>query len=168
MPHFVGRDREVGWLEQRLAAAASGAPQTVVVDGPPGIGKSALLTAFASRLDPSRLLTASGDEDETSLPFGLMHQLVGALGEEWDDPFVAGADLLRLLDARSEAPTAFLVDDAHLADPGRCGPCRSRSGGCGPTPFSQCCACPTTRSPGCRRGWCGWRPPPTTTCTSTA
>ena len=117
MSYFVGRGPEVAWLEQRLRAAASGSPQTVVVDGPPGIGKTALVDAFASRLDPAHLLRASGDEDETSLPFGLVHQLVGPLAEEWDDPFVAGADLLRLLDARSEAPTVFLVDDAHLADP---------------------------------------------------
>ncbi len=112
-----GETHELGRLDERLAAAATGHPQTVVVEGPAGIGKSALLAGFASRVDPERLLTASGDEDETFLPFGLLQQLTGLSTRTWDDPFVAGADLLRLLDDRSgTGPTVLVVDDAHLAD----------------------------------------------------
>src|SRR5689334_897994 len=117
MPNFVGRVHELGWLDERLEAAATGHPQTVVVAGPAGIGKSALLGRFAARLDPRRLLTASGDEDETFLPFGLLQQLTGLSTRTWDDPFVAGTDLLGLIDERSdEGPTVLVVDDAHLAD----------------------------------------------------
>ncbi len=117
MQSFVGREHELGRLDERLAEAATGHPQTVVVEGPAGIGKSALLARFASRVDPGRLLTASGDEDETFLAFGLVQQLTGLPTRTWDDPFVAGADLLRLLDDRSGGgPTVLVVDDAHLAD----------------------------------------------------
>ena len=117
MQSFVGREHELGRLDERLAEAATGHPQTVVVEGPAGIGKSALLARFASRVDPGRLLTASGDEDETFLSFGLVQQLTGLPTRTWDDPFVAGADLLRLLDDRSgTGPTVLVVDDAHLAD----------------------------------------------------
>ena len=78
MPNFVGREHELGWLGERLASAGSGHPQTVVVEGPAGIGKSALLGAFAAGLDPAQLLDASGDEDERFLAFGLLQQLTGA------------------------------------------------------------------------------------------
>jgi ATP/maltotriose-dependent transcriptional regulator MalT len=117
MPNFVGREHELGWLRERLDQAAAGHPQVIVVDGPAGIGKSALIGAFASSLDPAQLLWASGDEDERFLPFGLVEQLLGEGGQTWEDPFAAGADVLRLLDGRSDStPTAFVVDDAHLAD----------------------------------------------------
>ena len=117
MQSFVGREHELGLLDERLDAAATGHPQTVVVEGPAGIGRSALLAAFAARVGPDRLLTASGDEDETFLAYGLVQQLTGLPTRTWDDPFVAGADLLRLLDDRSGGgPTVLVVDDAHLAD----------------------------------------------------
>src|SRR6187431_1301401 len=117
MQSFVGREHELGLLDERLDAAATGHPQTVVVEGPAGIGRSALLARFAARVEPDRLLTASGDEDETFLAFGLLQQLTGLSTRTWDDPFVAGADLLRLLDDRSgSGPTVVVVDDAHLAD----------------------------------------------------
>lgn len=117
MPNFVGREHELGWLRDRLAEAAAGHPQVVVVEGPSGIGKSALIGAFASGLDPAQLLTASGDEDEMFLAFGLLEQLLGERAPVWDDPFVAGADVLRLLDGRAESgPTVIVVDDAHLGD----------------------------------------------------
>src|SRR4051812_35320727 len=117
MPNFVGREQELGWLRARLDEAAAGHPRVVVVEGPAGIGKSALISTFASGLDPGQLMTASGDEDETFLAFGLLEQLLGQRGQTWDDPFVAGADMLRLLDGRSDStPTVIVVDDAHLAD----------------------------------------------------
>ena len=118
MPTFVGRKHELGWLRERAAEAAKGRPQTVLVEGPVGIGKSALLSEFAETFEPAQLLRASGDEDERSLPFGLLQQLTEGRLRTRDDPFVAGAGLLEFLDHRATAePTVFLVDDAHLADP---------------------------------------------------
>lgn len=116
MPTFVGRRPELDRLRDRAAEAGSSRPQTVVVEGSAGIGKSALLSAFAETLLPAQLLTASGDEDERFLPFGLLHQLTGGPLRSWDDPFVAGGELLELLDRRTAQPTVFVIDDAHLAD----------------------------------------------------
>ena len=62
-------------------------------------------------------MTASGDESETSLSFGVLHQLVPRPATRWDDPFAAGAALLARLDqVTSTAPAAMVVDDAHLSD----------------------------------------------------
>ena len=50
MPPFVGRSAELGWLDSRFSTAVAGSPSTVVVDGPPGIGKSALVSNFLQGL----------------------------------------------------------------------------------------------------------------------
>ena len=93
MPHFVGRAEELGWLADRLASAVASSPTTVVIDGPPGIGKSALVSSFLDGLREVRTLRASGDESEASLQFGVAHQLLGTSGAPWGDPFAAGASL---------------------------------------------------------------------------
>src|SRR5680860_1551584 len=85
MPYFVGRAGELNWLDGHLSTAVSGRPSTVVIDGPPGIGKSALVSTFLDGLRAVRTLSASGDESETFLPFGIVHQLLGT-SEGWEDP----------------------------------------------------------------------------------
>src|SRR3954447_6355975 len=94
---FVGRADELAFLHARQVEAGRGHPQTVLVEGPAGVGKSALLSAFAGAL-PAPALTASGDEAETFLNFGVLLQLLDSRTAPWSDPFAAGADLLRFLD----------------------------------------------------------------------
>ena len=117
MPLFVGRADEVGWLEGRLSTAIASRPTIVVIDGPPGIGKSALVSRFLDGLCEVRALRASGDESETFLQFGVAHQLLGTSGAPWEDPFAAGAAVLQELDRLGDLrATVLVVDDAHLAD----------------------------------------------------
>lgn len=117
MPIFVGRAPELGLLRSHLAAAASGRPHTVLIEGAPGMGKTSLVSAFTAGLDPGSVLESSGDEGETFLKFGVLQQLLGSRDGVWADPFAAGAELLHTLDSRSgRAPSVFVVDAAHLAD----------------------------------------------------
>src|SRR6187431_995667 len=117
MPLFVGRAAERDWLDERLSAAVSGRPSTVVVNGPPGIGKSALVSTFLDGLRDVRTLRASGDESEAFLQFGIVRQLLGTSDGSWEDPFAAGAAVLQDLDRLgNRQATVLVVDDAHLAD----------------------------------------------------
>ena len=116
-PTFVGREDELAFLFARQSEAMTGHPQTVLLEGPGGVGKSALLSCFARRLPGGPPLTASGDEAETFLSFGILLQLLDSRAAPWSDPFAAGAELLQFLDHRHAVqPTVFVVDDAHLAD----------------------------------------------------
>ena len=116
MPAFVGREREVRLLRARHVEAAAGRPQTLIVEGAAGVGKTSLVRAFTSTLEPDSVLTASGDEGERFLRFGVVEQLLG-VRREWPDAFSAGADILQSLDEHQGGPpVVFVVDDAHLAD----------------------------------------------------
>ena len=48
MAPFVGRQPELAVLQARLTEALTGRPQTVQIQGPAGIGKTALLEHFLS------------------------------------------------------------------------------------------------------------------------
>ena len=116
MPVFVGREHEFGLLQERHAEAAAGHPQAVIIEGVAGVGKTSLLRAFLTTVDPGSVATASGDDAERLLRFGVVEQLLGRQ-HDWADAFAAGADLLRSLDARDgDDPVVFVLDDAHLAD----------------------------------------------------
>ena len=88
-----------------------------MIDGPPGIGKSALVSTFLEGLADVRTLSASGDESETFLQYGIVNQLLGTSQGSWEDPFAAGAAVLQHLDRLGDRQaTVLVVDDAHLAD----------------------------------------------------
>lgn len=73
---FNGRGRELAELDLRLALAAQGQPAMVIVEGPSGIGKSALLENFFAQHDSLQILSGFGVEWESVEPFAVVEQLV--------------------------------------------------------------------------------------------
>src|SRR3954462_3655737 len=101
-PTFIGRQSELGALE----AALWGAPSVVLVQGPAGVGKTALAQRFAAG---HRMLRAAGEPGESGGAVGVARQLLrrGGKPEAGED---AGARLLELFVAA--APLVVLLDDA--------------------------------------------------------
>jgi DNA-binding CsgD family transcriptional regulator len=74
---LLERIRELAVLEEAIADAARGSPGVVVIEGPAGIGKTALLRAarHAARSSGLRELAARGGELERGLELGVARQL---------------------------------------------------------------------------------------------
>ena len=126
---FVGRAAELAELGRQFALAAAGQGRAVVLTGPPGGGKTALigrcLARWAGRAEA--VLTA-GDEARVAVAGGLASHLaqpgpgaavglaaVPARGRA--DPLSAGSAVLALLRERARAgPLVVVVDDAQWAD----------------------------------------------------
>jgi DNA-binding CsgD family transcriptional regulator len=78
---LLERERELETLGAAVEAAADGTAGLVLVEGPPGIGKSRLLAAARTLADERelRVLAARGSELEREFPFGIVRQLFESL-----------------------------------------------------------------------------------------
>ncbi len=78
---LVERDREVALLDSLLAEASVGEGRAVLIEGPPGIGKSRLLTEFRRHANTggAMVLNARAGELERDFPFGVVRQLFEAV-----------------------------------------------------------------------------------------
>ena len=127
---FVGRVAELAALAQAFAQASDGAPGFLCVEGQAGIGKTALVRAFLVAAAPPVVIFASGDEAETTLPWGVVAQLARDLhGSHCEplrqfaelsagaDPLVSGRLLLKALAAlAADSPVVAVVEDFHWID----------------------------------------------------
>ncbi len=135
---LLERERELSLLEGAIDRALGGRGAVVVVEGPPGIGKSALLTAACERARAQGLtvLAARGGVLERAYPFGVVTQLLGrrlglglgrgdlesghrpGAGDTLVDPqarrFLVLESLLERVAAR--APALVAVDDLQWSD----------------------------------------------------
>ncbi|MFC5824780.1 helix-turn-helix transcriptional regulator [Nonomuraea insulae] len=95
---FVGRTAELALLRAELRAAGGGPARRVAVEGPEGIGKTALIHHALGGEAGARVLIVSGEESERELPLGVVRQLMeeaalmgigagtGARGRDADGP----------------------------------------------------------------------------------
>ncbi|MEU6062527.1 LuxR C-terminal-related transcriptional regulator [Streptomyces sp. NPDC047097] len=122
---FVGRAAELDRLRRAARDAAAGRPVVVVVSGPSGVGKTALVERFADEVGGTfGVLGAEGSPREADLPFAAAGRLLGRGG-----PFVpdvgsgsvleVGGRLIEALDrAQAAAPVLLRLEDAAQIDAG--------------------------------------------------
>src|SRR3954451_5509855 len=120
-----GRDEELRELSCALAAARARGPRVVLVIGPAGVGKSALIRHFAAAQADVSVLWTAADSSERSIPFALADQLLrraqsggpggSVLDADPDDFAAVGVSILEVLG--QSAPLVVVVDDAQWADP---------------------------------------------------
>ena len=128
-------------IDDLIARVRGGRGGALVIRGEVGVGKTALLDAFAGRAEDTTVLRASGVESEGEIPFAAVHRmcsdmLVGSIdelpapqgaavkvafglseAEQPPDPFLVGLGVLnRLSFAADERPLVCLIDDAQWLD----------------------------------------------------
>jgi DNA-binding CsgD family transcriptional regulator/tetratricopeptide (TPR) repeat protein len=124
---FVGRARELGELEQALAAAQTGSGTTALVSGEAGIGKTRLAAELARRaraIGFEVLVGRSIDLVGTELPYQPFVEALRPLGKRWQvdqespaSQLQAFEETLALLAERAaSAPVLIVLEDLHWAD----------------------------------------------------
>jgi deoxyadenosine/deoxycytidine kinase len=71
-------------LDQLLADVLAGASRVIVLRGEAGVGKSALLSYLADRVDGWHVARAVGVESEMELAYAGLHQLCAPMLEHLD------------------------------------------------------------------------------------
>ncbi|SHG26604.1 LuxR family transcriptional regulator [Geodermatophilus nigrescens] len=137
----MGRAAEVGRLDRLLDGARSGRAGLLVVEGGPGVGKTALLRSATARATGFGRVSARGIESDAALPHAVLGELLtplrpllgevpagqaaalaaalgwGPAGVPGDRHLVAAGTLSLLAAAAAEAPLLVTVDDLQWADP---------------------------------------------------
>lgn len=127
--YFVGRTEELAAFEAALRAVQAGQPRVVLVEGEAGVGKSSLVSHFASQHPDACFLWVSGEESEMSLAWGVVDQLLAAARSAAEesaphavmkdaDPLTAGARLVAVLGdlQAGDKVVVLVVDDLHWSD----------------------------------------------------
>src|SRR2546430_13381783 len=96
-PELIGRQAEMEQLAALARRAAAGRGATVLVEGEPGIGKTALLDAVVADCAQlgMRVLRGAAEELEQHLPFATIGTCLGAGTTAEDADAAHVAELLR-------------------------------------------------------------------------
>src|ERR1700739_3156993 len=134
IPPIRGRAGELEVIEALIAAVAHGRGGVLVIEGPPGIGKSRLLTEVLALADKAGVRSLFGEafEHQQTVPFFALFMATLRA-----DPPVGDADALRRLGgsedlrywvvhdlaaamhaAAAQSPLAIVLEDIHWADNG--------------------------------------------------
>ncbi|HEX3223437.1 MAG TPA: AAA family ATPase [Nocardioides sp.] len=139
---LLGRDREVAVLDGALDAASQGVPQTILVGGDAGIGKTTLMThvgrhaadrgfevvvghcldleaniSFAPVVEAVRALLSTVEELEARPSARRMLTLLDPEAPSTPEPFRILADLRQtVLEAAALGPVMLVLEDMHWGD----------------------------------------------------
>lgn len=111
MNQLVARDAEVRLLTD-FALTPEGGSDLLVLAGPHGVGKTAILSTVLGAAEDVRKLRARGVPWEAEIPYGVLQQLTGSLDVgDWDS---AAHELRRAVGSANF--TLVVVEDAQWAD----------------------------------------------------
>ncbi|MEO6090131.1 MAG: AAA family ATPase [Umezawaea sp.] len=115
---LLERDGELEVVGQALRRAAGGVGSVIVVAGPLGIGKTALLRSVPRHLDAADcvLLQASAAQSELDFAAGVVRQLLDHVAPSAADDTTGTDQLGVLLDLTAQETLLLLVDDLQWAD----------------------------------------------------
>ncbi|MDI3390618.1 AAA family ATPase [Streptomyces sp. B-S-A8] len=115
---LIGRGAETAVLTRAVEEACAGRPGLLLVEGPAGIGKTALVEhVLRTAGDSCQVLRATGVSWETDLALGVAEQLLRAEGGGPGSVHETGRGLHARWSALQErAPLVVVVDAAHWAD----------------------------------------------------
>jgi predicted ATPase len=134
-----GRDAERSAITELLDSARGATGGVLVLRGPPGAGKSALLNDASAHATGMLVLRTTGVESEFELPFAAVHQLLrpalsrlsrlpepqaealaaafGQRASSQDNRFLVSVAVLGILDELATgSPVLCIIDDAHWLD----------------------------------------------------
>ena len=136
---LIGRTRETRLLDRLLDAVRLNEGRALIIEGEPGVGKTALLNYARAATPDFQLLRAAGVESERELPFSTLHQLFAPMLETLErlpvpqrdslstafglragpspDRLVVGVAVMGLLfAAAADQPLLCLIDDLQWVD----------------------------------------------------
>ncbi len=117
---FVGRTAVLEALANACERAVQGAPGTVVVHGPAGIGKTAAIHRAVEAHADLQVVAARAEPADRGADFSLVRKLLAGSGRTprlTASVATAGSHLLEMIgDDGGDRPLALVADDVHLAD----------------------------------------------------